>query len=288
MNTSHTPTPRGETRTSALAGRWFPADADELRRAVRRYLDEGKAAAQAALVLGRVAAVLAPHAGIVYSGPVAGAAWAAALEHTAAAYARVVLVGPAHRVAFKGIALGDYDAFAIPTGRVTVDRAALADLEAAGLGTFVPAAHVDEHCLEIELPFLVEAFAGRVQPPIVPLLVGHVDEGEVAAALERVLRTDDLLVISSDLSHFHPYEDAAARDEATLARVLALDRRGLSGHAACGHEGLVAGLALARQRGWTSAFIGYQNSGDTAGDKDQVVGYGAVAFGPPLVPAGAL
>lgn len=267
---------RGDVRPAVLAGRWYPGEADVLRRAVRGYLDAavGRAPAEAA----DVRAIIAPHAGYVYSGPTAGVAWRALAEAWRGRRPRrVVLVGPAHRVAFMGVALGDYRAFRVPTGEVPVDRAALAALEAAGLGAWVPDAHVEEHCLEIELPFLLEVF-GEAGPPIVPLLMGHVDHARATAALEAALGDDDALVVSSDLSHYLPYDDARERDLATLGRVVALDPR-LHGEEACGHRGIGAALDIARHRGWRARLLDYRSSGDTAGDKEAVVGYGAVSLG---------
>jgi len=255
---------RGDVRPAALAGRWYPGAADVLLRAVRSYLDAAPATPAAR-------AIVAPHAGYIYSGPTAGVAWRAASTRCR----RVVLVGPAHRVAFHGIALGDYAAFATPLGEVAVDRDACAALEAAGLATWVPEAHVHEHCLEIQLPFL-QATLGSV--PIVPLLMGRVSHAGARRVLELVVRDDDLLVMSSDLSHYDPYDVARAHDLGTLARIVALEPEALDGHDACGYRGVGAGLALAAERGWTATLLDYRSSGDTAGDKAEVVGYGAVMF----------
>lgn len=261
---------RGDVRPSALAGAWYPGRQAQLRDLVRGFL---AAAPPPPARLGAVEAVLAPHAGFVYSGPTAGIAWAAVVGRRVE---RVVLVGPAHRVAFRGIALGDYAAFVVPTGRVEVDRAALARLEAEGHGAWVPEAHVAEHCLEIQLPFLLEAL-GDV--PIVPLLMGRVSHEAAVRALDAVLQPGDLLLMSTDLSHFDPYDVARQHDLETLARIARLDAAGLVGEDACGHRGVGAGCALAAARGWRAVLLDYRSSGDTAGDKDAVVGYGAVAFG---------
>ncbi|MFO0751464.1 MAG: AmmeMemoRadiSam system protein B [Myxococcota bacterium] len=265
---------RGDVRPSALAGQWYPGRQAPLRDAVKGYLDAADVAPTSE-ALRSVEAVVTPHAGYVYSGPTAGVAWAAVRGKKVE---RVVMVGPAHRVPFRGVALGDYAAWLVPTGRVAVDRQALAELEAAGLGVWVPEAHVEEHCLEIQLPFLLEAL-GEV--PIVPLLMGRVSHEGALAAIQAVVRDGDLLVLSSDLSHYDPYEVARRHDLDTLAHIVGLDVAALDGSDACGHRGVGAGCALAAARGWRAVLLDYKSSGDTAGDKQAVVGYGAVAMGPP-------
>ncbi len=257
---------RGAIRPSALAGRWYPGDAATLRAAVGRYLDVRHA-------IGHVAFVVAPHAGIMYSGPTAGHAWS-----VVPAARRIVMVGPAHRVAFSGVALGDYAAYRIPGAEVEVDRDALAALEAAlpSLARFVPGAHDAEHCLEIQLPFAAMRLPGV---PVVPLLAGGIGAADLATVLVQVLRPDDVLVVSSDLSHFHPQEDARRRDLATLQSIVDLTTDHLRGDDACGYRGIGACTALAHERGYRGVLLDYSSSGDTGGDREAVVGYGAVAFG---------
>jgi len=268
---------RGDLRPSALAGRWYPAEPAVLEAEVERHLALASARSGGApSSLAAVAFIVAPHAGITYSGGTAAFAWAAA----PAGVERIVLVGPAHRVAFRGVALGDYAAFQIPTGDVPVDRAALAALanQHPQLVAFVPGAHDAEHCLEIQLPFAQALLQGV---PIVPLLAGAVSTPELTTVLDAVLRPRDLLVVSTDLSHFNPYADARRRDLATLKSIAELDPFALSGEDACGYRGLGASGMLARLRGYRAVVLDYTNSGDTGGDRDAVVGYGALAFGPP-------
>jgi hypothetical protein len=243
-----------------------------LQADVARYLEGAHVPAR----LAHVSAIITPHAGLAYSGPVAGLAWGAARMRRPA---RIVLIGPAHRVGFWGLALGDFEAFAIPTGLVQVDRGALASLEDAKLAAFVPYAHDAEHSLEIELPFAHALFPGT---PIVPLLVGEASCEDIVAVLGALVRPDDLVVVSSDLSHFHPYDVARLRDEATLEHITHLDAAGLDGHDACGYLGVQALARFAQGRGEVAVRLDYRNSGDTAGDRRAVVGYGAVAFGPHL------
>ncbi|TNF27697.1 MAG: AmmeMemoRadiSam system protein B [Deltaproteobacteria bacterium] len=262
---------RGQPRPSALAGRWYPGDADTLAATVRAHLAAAAERPTGALPEGPVVAVISPHAGHIYSGPMAGRAFAA----VRGPYRRVVLIGPAHRVAFHGVSAGDFASYAIPTATFPVDRAAIADLEGQRLVTCVPEAHADEHCLEIILPFVAEAL-GEV--PILPLLASHVRSDEVERVLEAALRPDDLLVVSSDLSHYHPYDEARQRDRRTLEAIVSGHGETLRGDDACGYLGIRAALDVGARRGWRRTLLGYQSSGDTAGDKDAVVGYGAVAF----------
>lgn len=268
---------RGRVRPSALAGQWYPRDARVLDQEVHAHLARASAAIAEHLgELASVAFIVTPHAGMMYSGPTAGHAWAAAPRDAR----RVILVGPAHRVPFRGIALGDFEAFAIPTAQVPVDRAALAELEARfpELCGFVPGAHDEEHCLEIQLPFLHAVLPGV---PIVPLLAGAVSTAELATVLSELLRPGDLLAVSTDLSHFHPYDDARRRDSATLEAIVSLATGTLTGEDACGHRGVSAAGTLARKRGYRAVLLDYRSSGDTGGDRDAVVGYGAVAIGAP-------
>lgn len=267
---------RGEPRPSALAGRWYPGTAAALSAEIEGYLARGRSEVTSPPPgLADVAMIMTPHAGIMYSGPTAGVAWSAAPPWAE----RLVMVGPAHRVGFRGVALGDFASFRIPTAEVAVDRAALAALEARhpDLARFVPGAHDDEHCLEIQLPFAHAVLPGR---PIVPLLAGSVSAPELATVVEAVLGPSDLMVISTDLSHFHPYDVARRRDLATLDAIARLDPHGLGGEDACGYRGVGAGGIIARMKGFRAEVLDYSSSGDTGGDSSSVVGYGAVAFGP--------
>lgn len=267
---------RGTVRPSALAGAWYPASQRALERSVSEYL----ATAEPIDTLTHLDTLIVPHAGHAYSGRVAGKAWGAiSTASRATPIERVILIGPAHRVAFDGLALGDFTAFAHPLGPTPVDRDALHELEREGLGAFIPGAHDQEHCLEIELPFLAMALPGV---PFVPILIGLGPEralsARVDAALETTLRPTDLLVISSDLSHFRPYDDARAFDTDTLTRILALDGH-LDSERACGYKGVQAAIRRARRQTLNGVLLAYETSGDTAGDRRSVVGYGALAFG---------
>ena len=219
--------------------------------------------------------MIAPHAGYVYSGPVAGHAFAA-LADGASAIRRAVVVGPAHFVPFRGIAVPSAVAFRTPLGEVPLDLAAIEAIRDLPQVYLADAPHEPEHALEVELPFLQAVLADFA---LVPLLVGEATAGEVAQVLDRLWDgPDTLLVISSDLSHYEPYGSAKEHDAATAAAIERLDAASLGPRDACGWLPVGGLLVAAARRGLRVARLDLRNSGDTAGSKDQVVGYGAWAF----------
>ncbi len=263
--------PRPAIRPPAVAGMFYPASAHELRRQVDDLLAAAPRSAAAA-----PKALIAPHAGYVYSGPIAASAYARIAPH-AGRIRRVVLLGPAHRVPVRGLATPGVDRFATPLGEVEVDREALAALRPLPQVTESPLAHAAEHALEVHLPFLQ-----RLLPDfrLVPLAVGHATAEEVEQALDRLWGGDEtLIVVSSDLSHYLPYDTARAVDRATLDQVLRLDES-LDHEQACGATPIGGLLRAARRRGLRAELLDLRNSGDTAGDRRRVVGYAAVAFTP--------
>jgi AmmeMemoRadiSam system protein B len=255
-------------RPPAVAGSFYPADAGRLRAAVEGYLAGSRGAATPK-------AVIAPHAGYVYSGPVAGHAFAA-LGDGASTIRRAVVVGPAHFVPFRGIAVPGAAAFRTPLGEVPLDRAAVEGLRDLPQVLIADLPHEPEHALEVELPFL-QAVLGEFA--LVPLLVGEATAGEVAQVLERLWGgPETLIVISSDLSHYEPYGRAKEHDAASAAAIERLDHAALGPRDACGWLPVAGLLAAASRRGMQVTRLDLRNSGDTAGPKDQVVGYGAWAF----------
>jgi MEMO1 family protein len=257
-------------RPPAVAGSFYPRDAPALRAMVDGFL------AEAGTVAGPGAkAVIAPHAGYVYSGPTAGRAFAA-LGSDASRLRRVIVVGPSHFVPIRGIAATSADAFRTPLGEVPVDRAAIdAVLDLAQVKS-ADRPHEEEHSLEVELPFLqaiLDEFA------IVPLVVGDGAPAEVAEVLSWLWGGDEtLIVISSDLSHYHGYVTARRLDAATAEKIERLDESGLGPYDACGFLPIAGLLVEARRHGLACERLDLRNSGDTAGSRDRVVGYGAWAF----------
>jgi MEMO1 family protein len=260
----------GAVRPPAVAGSFYPKDMLELQSDVRGYV------AGARVVLASPPkAVIAPHAGYVYSGPIAGSAFSP-LAPLRGRVKRVVLMGPAHRVAFAGLALPQAEAFATPLGLMHVDQEAMAQLLALPGVIASDRAHAGEHSLEVQLPFVQEVL-GDV--PIVPVVVGDAPDTIAAKALERIWGgPETCIVVSSDLSHYYPYAYAERLDRVTADAILHLMPQDIGEEQACGRIGVRALLLVARARGLRATTLDLRNSGDTAGTRESVVGYGAFSF----------
>ena len=247
---------------------FYPAQAATLKRAVTELL----AAAPAGD--GDAKAIIAPHAGYVYSGPTAARAYRL-LESRRDRIRRVVLIGPAHRVYLQGLAVPSVDAFTTPLGDIAIDTKAVQQaLDLPGV-QISDEAHAAEHSLEVHLPFLqtvIDDFK------LVPIVVGVCDAIEVETVLEALWGGDETLIVaSSDLSHFHPYTEAQEIDANTTARIEARETS-LRGEEACGAYALNGLLLAATAKGLRVRTLDVCNSGDTAGDRFRVVGYGAYAL----------
>ena len=261
-------------RPAAVAGRFYPAQRAALVAEVDACLEGVPCAAVAARA---PKAVIVPHAGYVYSGPVAAHAYAQ-LAPLRGRIRRVVLLGPTHRVAVRGLAAPSVAAFETPLGRLPIDREALARIADLPQVVTSDAAHALEHALEVQLPFLQSVLGNGFA--LVPLAVGDAGADDVAEVLERLWGGDEtLVVVSSDLSHYLPYAEAAAVDRAAVDRILALDAA-LDHEAACGATPINGLLRVARRHALAPRLLDLRNSGDTAGDRSRVVGYCAVAFEP--------
>lgn len=265
-------------RPAAVAGTFYPADPQTLRDALAGHL-ASTGAFDTASGAGRPPKMLVlPHAGHVYSGDVAALGYAP-LARWRDRITRVVLLGPVHRVAVRGLAAPTVSAFDTPLGRVSLDTGALDSLSDLRQVVQSDLPHAQEHSLEVHLPFL-QTVLGR-DFTLVPLAVGNASPDEVAEVLERLWGGDEtLIVISSDLSHFLPYAQAQKRDRATVQRILHF-ASDLQGEEACGAAPLNGALQAAKRHGLVPRLLGLSNSGDSAGDRDRVVGYGAIAFDPP-------
>jgi len=254
-----------QVREAAVAGLFYPADAGELSETVRSMLSDEQPAGSAPRAL------IVPHAGYVYSGPVAAKAYARLIPF-AGRYRRVVLLGPCHRVPLSGLASSPAVAFRTPLGDVPLDQALIASLGLVSV-TLSAEAHRLEHSLEVQLPFLqtvLDEFA------LVPLVVGDTAPETVAEVVDALWNeADTLFVVSSDLSHYLPYADARRRDRETCRAIERLDAGGI-GHAdACGATAVSGLLIVASRRGLTARTLDLRNSGDTEGGRGQVVGYGS-------------
>ena len=260
------------TRKPFVAGSFYPESPDELRAAVNGYLDAATPGDPSASA---PKAIIAPHAGYVYSGVVAASAYAR-LVPGAKTITRVVLAGPSHRVAFKGIAVPSVEAFDSPLGTVPLDRGALAQISALPCVVEMDEAHAMEHSLEVHIPFLqtvLEHFT------LVPLVVGDAAPGDVAQVLNALWGgPETVLVISSDLSHYKDYDTAQKMDAETGRAIAGLAVNDIAEAGACGRRPIRGLLALAQRRGMRATMIDLRNSGDTARSKDRVVGYGSFVF----------
>lgn len=256
-------------REAAVAGQFYLGDAEVLARTVRGLLDEVEFVPNTA-----PKALIAPHAGYMYSGPTAASAYAR-LRPFRDRYERVVLLGPCHRVAVRGLALSGADVFRTPLGDVPLDKTAVADLVSYGVPVFDDT-HLLEHSLEVHLPFLQAVLGGF---KLVPIVVGHTRPERVADALDRIWGgPETLIVVSSDLSHYRSYEQARRMDAATCSAIEKLDANALDHEGACGATPVAGLLVAAKRRGMAVGTLDLRNSGDTAGDRRQVVGYGAWEF----------
>ena len=256
-------------RRPAVAGTFYPDDPRELTHQLTRFLSNVEAGGAAPKAL------IAPHAGYVYSGEVAAGAYAR-LAAAKDRIRRVVLIGPSHRVPFQGIAQSTAGYFETPLGRVQVDQAAAARIEGLPNVGYLDAAHALEHSLEVQLPFLQAVLD---EFTLVPLVVGDAAPEDVARVLDALWGGEEtLIVVSSDLSHYLDYDTARNLDSKTSNLIASLASTHLGVEQACGCRAINGLVLAARQRGMSAEVIDLRSSGDTAGPRDRVVGYGAYGF----------
>ena len=262
-----------QIRHPAVAGMFYSADNNVLQKDIHRYLDENDIPLHT--FKSNPKAIVVPHAGYVYSGPVAATAYKylIPLKHL---INRVVLLGPSHQVAFNGLAVPELDTFNTPLGDIQIDRDAIQLLSDLPQVIESDVAHRDEHSLEVQLPFLQEILDDF---SLIPLVVGDAGRHEVAEVINRLWGDEHtLIVISSDLSHYHSYNEAIEMDQLTSEAITHL-QPDLIGYAdACGRNGLKGMMTVAQQKDLKVEMLDLRNSGDTAGSKDRVVGYGAYVF----------
>ncbi len=256
-------------RRPAVAGMFYPEDPHELRTMLQGFLG---AAAESRWA---PKAIIAPHAGYIYSGPIAATAYSQ-LASDRDAITRIVLLGPSHRVPFRGLALSSAQAFLTPLGEVPLDAGARDALAGLPQVKVLDEAHAMEHSLEVHLPFLQEILDRFT---LIPLVVGEVSTEEVSEVLERLWGGPETrFVISSDLSHYHDYRTAQRLDKATSEAIENLRPEDIGYEDACGRNPVKGLLVAARKHGLKGKTLDLRNSGDTAGPKNQVVGYGAYIF----------
>lgn len=258
-----------QIRPPAVAGMFYPGEKHQLQQDINRYL------AAAEPLSKPPKALIVPHAGYIYSGPIAASAYINLLPARETIH-KVVLLGPSHRVAFHGLAATSAQAFLTPLGTVPVDQTSLAKISSLPQVKQLDDAHAQEHSLEVHLPFLqtiLEDFQ------LIPLVVGDASSTEVAEVLEQIWGgPETLIIISSDLSHYHSYTEARQLDQATSLAIENLQPEKIHYEMACGRNPVNGLLEIARQKGLHGKTLDLRNSGDTAGTKDRVVGYGAYVF----------
>lgn len=257
-----------QIRQPAVSGSFYPDNPKILRAMLEDYLQ------QVVITPADKAprAVIVPHAGYIYSGEIAASAYAR-LRPKRSIIKRVVILGPSHRVGFSGLALSHAEVFKTPLGDIPLDTTAIATLVNFPFVEYMDQAHLYEHSLEVQLPFLqvtLDSFQ------LIPIVVGDCSAEQIEQVLELFYGKDDtLIVISSDLSHFHDYATAQQLDKETSEKIERLDYQHLDYDSACGRAPVSGLLALAKNKSLRVETIDLRNSGDTAGDKSRVVGYGA-------------
>jgi AmmeMemoRadiSam system protein B len=279
-NTMITGNTEKNIRPPAVASMFYPGGTAELRNAVQNYLSNaGTEEDVPKLKKGETAelrTLIVPHAGYIYSGKIAASAYRL-LEQNQNQFKRVLLLGPAHRVWLEGAAFPEADAFQTPLGEITLDKELIEKMLAEFSWISVSdEAHAEEHCLEVQLPFLQETLG---EFKLLPLVVGDAKTELLAALIQQFSEDHEtLIVISTDLSHFHDYQTAREIDARTANAIELLEQNRISTEDACGAYPLKGALLAASQNQWNVHRLGLCNSGDTAGDRGRVVGYGAWAM----------
>lgn len=256
-------------RPAAVAGQFYPADPAELELMVKSFLEDVDD------IPPHSKAIIAPHAGLIYSGPIAATAYAS-LQSIKDKINRIVLLGPSHRVHLKGLALSSADDYETPLGKIKLDQRACDSIRNLPQVTVMNAAHAQEHSLEVHLPFL-QVMLDRFK--LIPIVVGEASPDEVAEVLEILWGDNETqIIISSDLSHYHDYETAKQLDLSTSKAIENLELESIGSQQACGCMPIRGLLHLARKKNLNVKTLDLRNSGDTAGTKNRVVGYGAYAI----------
>ncbi|MFH0737898.1 MAG: AmmeMemoRadiSam system protein B [Candidatus Micrarchaeota archaeon] len=253
-----------EIRSPAVAGSFYPDDKDELEAMIEKYLSLAKEMKAP----GRLRGLVVPHAGYVYSGPVAAYGYKALSKIR---YKKAIILGPSHYAMFLGAADSGYSSWETPLGPVKTKT------KSGGIIKVLPQAHGPEHCIEVQLPFLQKIYGGKIE--VWPLICGDVEPADLAKEVQKELDEDTVVIASSDLSHYNDYETAKRIDSVANIAVPALDIRRFEAEGdACGKTAILTLMHIAKKKGWVGRMLDYRNSGDTAGPKDSVVGYGCYAF----------
>lgn len=262
-------TPPTKIREAAVAGLFYPRETTALREMVSQYL------ARSPDISINLRAAIVPHAGYIYSGQIAASAYKA-LQSARNSFKTVALIGPAHRCPVRGLAVCDWEGFMTPLGCITVNQDVVRRAFELPFVQLSNQAHQEEHCLEVQLPFL-QVIDDKLT--IAPFLFGQTSEEEIALLLEEICEDDSILpIVSSDLSHYLSYQEAIKRDQSTSQAIETLDSDAISADSACGAMAIKGLLTYAKRNKLAAKKIFLSNSGDSTGVHDEVVGYGAYIF----------
>ncbi len=256
-------------REAAVAGAFYPEDKGELKFMIKEFLDKAEL-----FHLPELTSVISPHAGYLYSGSIAAYSYKQLYNLDRNKKWTVFLIGPSHYTYFSGASVGVFDLYKTPLGYTSVSPIAKTLLSEEGFH-FILEAHLEEHCLEVQLPFL-QYVLPRFE--IVPIIFSEISHEYLAMVLKKYLKENSFLIVSSDLSHYYSYDIAHKLDSHCNQAVEKLDISELDQCEACGKTGIATAIYLAKRNKWKSKILKYATSGDTAGPKNQVVGYGAYAF----------
>jgi AmmeMemoRadiSam system protein B len=257
-----------DLRPAAFAGSFYPEDEVELKNQINKYL---KAAVIPKDLVRQIKAIIVPHAGFIYSGPVAAYGYKLI---KGIKYKNVIIFGPSHQMMFQNIALTNFEFWKTPLGNTQLSPLSK-KLQEESYFNSLDEVHAFEHSIEVQLPFLQTVLKDF---RITPLVTGRVDNHkEIAKSLNEHLDKDTLIVVSSDLSHYLPYEEANKIDNKTIKQILELDTD-IDPEQACGADGIIILIELAKLLKWKAKLLDYRSSGDTAGDESRVVGYASIVF----------
>ena len=268
------------TRPPAVASMFYPGDFEELRNEVLSYLNgsicKKNVSAQNNDVISDIRALIVPHAGYIYSGEIAACAYRLLLQNRKK-YKRVLILGPAHRVWISGAAFPSAEIFETPLGKIKLDKILMKKIvKKLSWISVNDEAHSQEHCIEVQLPFLQETLEDFL---LIPMVVGETKTEQIAEVINQFIEDEEtLIVISTDLRHFNDYETATTNDLRTANAIEHLELENLYSEDACGVYPLRGFLSVAKKKEWDVYRLGLCNSGDTSGDRHRVVGYGAWAF----------
>ncbi len=253
-------------RPSAVSGYFYPSNKQELRSMIMKFLKEGKGEK-----LKDVRALICPHAGYVYSGPIAGSCYKQIMNRT---YDKVIILAPSHTLYFKGVSVFNGTHYITPLGKVRIDPE-INNLYRYDIINYVPLAHLKEHSIEVQLPFLQVTLTNFT---ILPLLLSDVDPEKLAQIIINLIDSSTLIIVSSDFSHYYDYKTAKEKDKVCAEAIKNLNFTLMNKCEACGKKAILTLMYVAKHFKWNPIVIDARNSGDTQGNKQRVVGYMAIAF----------